>query len=72
MSRPSPEVCAEIARLFFVEHWKIGTVAAQLGLHPDVVRHVLGLDPAGTPDELPRPRLVDPYRDFIDQTLPRL
>jgi transposase len=43
MSRPSPEVCAEIARLFFVEHWKIGTVAAQLGLHPDVVHNVLGV-----------------------------
>jgi transposase len=69
MSRPSPEVCAEIARLFFVEHWKIGTVAAQLGLHPDVVHNVLGIGQVRTPEEPPRPCLIDPYRPFVDETL---
>jgi hypothetical protein len=39
------EVEAEIARLFAVEHWKVGTIAAQLGVHHDVVRRVLGLLP---------------------------
>jgi transposase len=71
MSRPSPEVCAEIARLFFVEHWKVGTVAAQLGLHPDVVHNVLGVGQVRTPDEPPRPCLIDPYRHFVDETLTR-
>jgi len=69
MSRPSPEVCAEIARLFFVEHWKIGTVAAQLGLHPDVVHNALGVGQVRTPEEPPRPCLIDPYRHFVDETL---
>jgi hypothetical protein len=29
----SREVEAEIARLFHAEHWKVGTIAAQLGVH---------------------------------------
>ena len=37
------EVEAEIARLHHAEHWKVGTIAAQLGVHEDVVRRVLGL-----------------------------
>ena len=75
MSRPSPETCAEIARLHFVEHWKVGTIAAQLGLHRDVVERVLGVGAARVPSGEPRARLVDPYREFIAETLqsyPRL
>jgi len=34
----APEQIAEIRRLFFAEHWKVGTIAAELGLHPDTVR----------------------------------
>ena len=37
------EVEADIARLFHAEHWKVGTIAAQLDVHEDVVRRVLGL-----------------------------
>lgn len=71
MSRPSPETCAEICRLHYAEHWKVGTIVAQLGLHPDVVEGVLGLGSSrGTASE-PRPRLVDPYREFIGETLER-
>ena len=32
--RPA-EVEAEIARLFHAEHWKVGTIATQLGVHED-------------------------------------
>jgi hypothetical protein len=32
----------EIRRLFFAEHWKRGTIAAQLGVHSDVVDRVIG------------------------------
>jgi transposase len=69
------EVEAEIARLFHAEHWKVGTIVAQLGVHEDVVRRVLGLlrPPA---ERAPRPPLlVAPFTDFINQTLakyPRL
>ena len=65
---------AEIRRLHYAEHWPVGTIASQLGVHPDVVRRVLGLLEPHRPS-LPRPRLVDPFTAFIDETLakyPRL
>ena len=65
---------ANIRRLFHGEHWKIGTIATELGLHPDTVRAALESErfkrgPA------PRAALTDRYLDFIRQTLeqhPRL
>ena len=39
----SPETEAEIRRLFFAEHWKVGTIEAQLGIHHDGVLRVTGL-----------------------------
>jgi transposase len=64
----------EIRRLHGVEKWKRGTIASELGVHSDVVARVLdaGASPAVY---VPRPRLVDPYIGFIDETLkafPRL
>jgi transposase len=65
---------AEIRRLHYAEHWPAGTIASQLGVHPDVARRVLGLlEPRGPSS--PRPRLVDPFVGFIEETLaqyPRL
>jgi transposase len=66
----TPELEAEIVRLHFAEHWPIGTIAAQLGVHPDVVKRVVGRGETGG-GALPRPRLVGPYRDFIGETLAR-
>jgi transposase len=34
---------AEIRRLHFAEHWKVGTIVTQLGLHHEVVERVLGV-----------------------------
>jgi hypothetical protein len=59
----------QVLRLHYAEHWRV-TIAAQLGVHPDVVRRVLGLGEA-RPEAEPRPRLVDPYRAFIAETLAR-
>jgi len=67
----TPETEAEIVRLHFAEHWKVGTIAAQLGVHPDLVRRVLGIGVPRTPDSPPRSSMLDPYREFIDQTLAR-
>jgi transposase len=70
----SAEETAEIRRLYFAEHWKIGTIAAQLNLHPETVRHVIGADRFGR-ETAPRVTLTDPYLDFIRATLaqyPRL
>src|SRR4051812_17620359 len=64
----SEEVQAEIRRLYFSEHWPVGTVASQLKQHADVVRRVLKLDAPRTP-VAERLLLVEPYKDFIEETL---
>lgn len=40
----SDEQVARIRHLFHAEHWKIGTIVAELGLHPDTVRRALETD----------------------------
>ncbi len=67
----SADKAAEVRRLFFAEHWKRGTIAAQLGIHFDAVVRVLGSHgpKAGTPR--PDARVLEPYESFIDQTLER-
>jgi transposase len=64
------ELAAEIRRLFFAEHWKRGTIAAQLGVHHEVVERVIGrLGPA--PKKAAGPGLLDPFKPFIAETLER-
>lgn len=68
------EQVARIRHLFHAEHWKIGTIAAQLLLHPDTVRRALETGHFRRQPRL-RPQLTDPYLDFLRQTLqpyPRL
>ena len=65
-----PEQIAEVRRLYYAEHWKIGTIAAQLGLHPDTVRAAVATDVLNRP-KTPRPRVTDPYVPFIRETLER-
>jgi transposase len=68
------EQVARIRHLFHAEHWKIGTIAAELHLHPDTVRRALETDRFCSQPRL-RARLTDPYLDFLRQTLqqyPRL
>ena len=70
----SDEQVARIRHLFHAEHWKIGTIAAELRLHPDTVRAALETDRFRSQPRL-RDRLTDPYLDFLRQTLqqyPRL
>ncbi|XXX77334.1 IS21 family transposase [Sorangium sp. So ce134] len=75
---------AEIRRLHFAEHWKVGTIATQLGLHHDTVERVLGLgkgarslpivrDAEAAMSEVPLP--LRGYEAFVIETLtqyPRL
>ena len=70
----APEQVVEVRRLFYAEHWKIGTIATQLGLHPDTVRSVLETDRFNRVRQM-RPTKLDPYIGFIQTTLeqyPRL
>jgi transposase len=65
---------AEIRRLFYAEHWRIGTIASEMGLHPDTVRAALETLRFNS-RTLVRPSRLDPYLDFIRTTLeqyPRL
>ena len=65
------EIEAEIRRLFFGEHWKKGTIAAQLGVHDDVVRRVVGPHGPEPKGRDPRPSVLDPYQGFVLETLDR-
>ena len=67
------ELIVRIRRLFFAEHWKVGTIATDLGLHHDTVENALYGGPRPSP--LSRPSALDPYVDFMRETLekhPRL
>jgi hypothetical protein len=57
----SREVEAEIARLFHAEHWKVGTIAAQLGVHEDVVRRVIRGHPRAPRAKAPAPSAIAPF-----------
>src|SRR5512134_94249 len=66
---------ARIRRLFYAEHWKVGTIAAELGVHRDTV--TLAIESARFTNTRFRATamIIDPYREFIRATLeqyPRL
>lgn len=71
----SNEEVARIRHLFHAEHWKIGTIAAELGLHAGTVSRALQTDRFRNNHPRLRDRFIDPYLDFLRQTLeqyPRL
>ncbi len=59
---------AEIRRLFYAEHWRIGTIAFELGLHPTTVRAALETARFNR-HSIARPSRLDPYTDFIRSLL---
>jgi len=61
----------EIRRLYFAEHWKKGTIVAQLGVHSDVIDRVVGPHGPEPKNGEPRPSVLDPYRGFVLETLGR-
>ena len=70
-----PEQVVEIRRLYFAEHWKIGTIATALRLHPDTVRGAVETDRFNRTRVVRASALLDPYLPFIRATLeqyPRL
>lgn len=71
----TPEQHARIRQLYFGEHWKVGTIVAELGLHPDAVARALETPRFGNRVDARRPSMLDPYKPLIIQTLekhPRL
>lgn len=66
----TPEMVIEIRRLFFVEHWTIGTIASHLRVHHDTVRLALETDRFNRAKRL-CPSQLDPFVPFIRETLER-
>lgn len=63
------ETEAKILRYHFVEQWRVGSIATQLGIHHSVVDRILAQ--AGLPkvERSRRPSIIDPYLPFIIDTL---
>jgi transposase len=71
----TPEIFARIRRLFFAEHWKVGTIATELDVHPDAVRRAIEVERFVRTGPQVRLTLLDPYKALILATLeqhPRL
>lgn len=62
------ETEVNVVRLYYGEHWPVGTIATQLGIHPEVVKRVLGHKQTSG-DPVRRPSLLQPFEEFIGQTL---
>jgi transposase len=62
---------AEIRRLYYAEHWKIGTISSQLGVHGDAVRRALRREPGQMAPSPPRRRITDPFIPLLTETLQR-
>jgi len=71
-----PEHRARIRRLYYAEHWKVGTIAAELGLHHDTVRRAIEAERfVRTEGSRVTTSILDPYKPFVDEVLakhPRL
>jgi transposase len=66
---------AQIRRYFYAEHWKVGTIATELGVHPDTVRRAIESDRFSPAGQQLRATITDPYMGFLRQALnehPRL
>lgn len=61
---------AEVRRLFFGEHWRVGTIADQLGLHRDVIKRIIEADDFAN-EGTARPSALDPYEPFMREQLER-
>jgi hypothetical protein len=62
------ETRMQIRHCFYAEHWKIGTIAQELGIHPDAVRAAIESSRFHRAQTLRR-CITDPYLPFIRQTL---
>jgi transposase len=61
---------AEIRRLFFAEHWKVGTIARELRVHHETVRQALRSEGFASRGRV-RASALDPYVPLVKETLER-
>ena len=62
------ETKARIRRRFYADHWPIGTIAKELGLHSETVARAVGTERFKS-DRPPRPDALAPYAEFIREIL---
>jgi transposase len=67
----SAEQRAEIRRLYYAEHWRIGTIASALGVHRDTVCGAIEAHRFLQPLGRPRPTKLDAYLPLMRETLER-
>ena len=65
----TPELRAQILRLYLADQWRVGTIARQLQLHRDTVGRVLAVSSVLRAPAAVAPRLIDPFMPFIQETL---
>jgi transposase len=63
------ELFAKIRRLYFAEHWRIGTIAQTLGVHSDTVGKAISKEKFCRREGSYRITVLAPYSDFIKTTL---
>jgi transposase len=69
------ELRSRIRRLFFAEHWKVGTICAELGVHHETVTLAIEAHRFVNVPYRVVASALDPYKGFIGETLdkhPRL
>jgi transposase len=63
------ELRSKIRRLYFAEHWKAGTIAAEFGCHRDTVLHAIDARSFLSETSRSRAALLDPYRGLLEETV---
>jgi transposase len=63
------QIETEILRLYQIEHWVVGTIAAQLRIHHSTVSRVLAQAGVPAAQTTAHRSIVDPYRAFMVETL---
>ena len=64
----SKELEVEIRLRYYRDHWPVGTISSQLGVHPDTVRRVVGLDKRKITPRTTN-SAIEPYKEFMKETL---
>jgi len=64
----SVEEISEAKRLYYGEHWKIGTIATHMNRHPDAIRRAINAESFSRNGREVR-GVIDPYIDFVKETL---
>jgi len=60
---------ARIRRLFYAEHWRVGTISTELGVHHDAVRHAIEADRFVRGGTQIRPTTLDAYKGLVGKIL---